>query len=75
MIAGNSAKPHGLNSEGLKRRQFEGEVTLELKRAYKSLYRHALSLEHALEVLDAQDCEQVGEMAAFVRASTRGIVR
>ncbi|MFT5176486.1 MAG: UDP-N-acetylglucosamine acyltransferase [Gammaproteobacteria bacterium] len=75
MIAGNPAKPHGLNSEGLKRRRFEREVTLELKRAYKSLYRHALSLEHALAVLDAQDCEQVGEMAAFVRASTRGIVR
>ena len=75
MIAGNAAKPHGLNSEGLKRRGFDAEVTRELKRAYKSLYRQALSVEHALEALDAQDCEQVSDMAAFVRASTRGIVR
>ena len=75
MIAGNTAKPFGLNSEGLKRRGFNREVVRELKRAYKNLYRRALSLEQALEALDAQDCEQVSAMSEFVRASTRGIVR
>jgi UDP-N-acetylglucosamine acyltransferase len=79
IIAGNVARPHGLNSEGLKRRGFDREVMHELKRAYKNLYRRALTLEQALEALDAQvdsgGCEQVGTMAAFVRASTRGIVR
>ena len=75
MIAGNAAKPHGLNSEGLKRHGFDAEVMRSLKRAYKSLYRNALSLALALDALDAQNCAQVGEMAAFVRASTRGIVR
>ena len=75
MIAGNAARPHGLNSEGLKRRGFNPEVMRELKQAYRNLYRRALSLEQALEALDAQDCSQVGAMSEFVRASTRGIVR
>ncbi|MFT5448227.1 MAG: UDP-N-acetylglucosamine acyltransferase [Gammaproteobacteria bacterium] len=75
MIAGNAARPHGLNSEGLKRRGFNSEVMRELKQAYRNLYRRALSLEQALEALDAQDSPQVGAMSEFVRASTRGIVR
>lgn len=75
MIAGNSAKPHGLNNEGLKRRGFAPEVRRELKDAYRNLYRRSLSLEQALEALDAQDCAQVAVMSEFVRASTRGIVR
>jgi UDP-N-acetylglucosamine acyltransferase len=75
MISGNGARPHGLNSEGLKRRGFNPEVMRELKQAYRNLYRRALSLEQALEALDAQDSPQVGAMSEFVRASTRGIVR
>ena len=75
MVAGNSARPHGLNSEGLKRRGFDREVVRELKCAYRNLYRRSLSLEQALAALDAQDSAAVRAISDFVRASTRGIVR
>lgn len=75
MIAGNPATPHGLNSEGLRRHGFDPEVMRALKEAYKILYRRALSLEQALEAMDAQDLPEVASMTAFIRASTRGLVR
>lgn len=75
MISGNGAKPHGLNTEGLKRRGFDREVVRELKDAYRNLYRRGLSLEQAVAALDSQDAEHVRAMSDFVRASTRGIVR
>jgi acyl-[acyl carrier protein]--UDP-N-acetylglucosamine O-acyltransferase len=46
-----------------------------LKEAYKNLYRRALPLEQALEAMDAQNLPEVASMAAFIRASTRGVVR
>lgn len=75
MIAGNPARPHGLNSEGLRRHGFDPEVMRALKEAYKNLYRRALPLEQALEAMDAQDLPEVASMTAFIRASTRGVVR
>ena len=41
--AGYDAKPHGINAEGLKRRGFSPEAILEVKRAYKILYRQNLN--------------------------------
>ena len=75
MIAGNSAKPHGLNTEGLKRRGFSGETVRGLKNAYRTLYRKGLPLEQALKSLDAEELAEVSVMAAFIRESSRGIVR
>ncbi|HYG13122.1 MAG TPA: acyl-ACP--UDP-N-acetylglucosamine O-acyltransferase, partial [Methylophilaceae bacterium] len=37
--AGYDAKPHGINAEGLKRRGFSADTVLQIKRAYKTLYR------------------------------------
>ncbi|MEO7345107.1 MAG: acyl-ACP--UDP-N-acetylglucosamine O-acyltransferase, partial [Methylotenera sp.] len=54
--AGYDAKPHGINAEGLKRRGFSAESILQIKRAYKALYRNNLSLEEAkLELAAMQD--------------------
>ena len=75
MIAGNSAKPHGLNSEGLKRRGFPAQTVRALKNAYRTLYRKGLPLEQALEAMGAEESEEVAAMVKFIRASTRGIVR
>jgi UDP-N-acetylglucosamine acyltransferase len=77
MAAGYDAKPHGLNLEGLKRRGFSPETILQIKRAYKALYRQSLSLEEAKQVLIgmAKDCPEVGLMSQFLEQSTRGIVR
>lgn len=75
MIAGNAAAPHGLNSEGLRRHGFDPAVVRALKEAYKNLYRRGLPLEQALDAMDAQQVPEVASMIAFIRASTRGVVR
>lgn len=75
MISGNPARPHGLNGEGLRRHGFDAELVRGLKEAYKNLYLRALSLEQALATMQAQGVPEVAAMIAFIRASTRGIVR
>lgn len=74
---GNTAKPYGLNLRGLKRRGFSAQAIEALKQAYKLLYRSGLTLDRALTEIDAlaARCPEVAELAAFVRASERGIIR
>ena len=77
MVSGHSAQPHGLNTEGLKRRGFSPETIAKLKQAYKTLYRSKLTLQEAIETLrmQAADCAEVGVMVEFLEKQTRGIVR
>ena len=75
--AGYDAKPHGINAEGLKRRGFSADAILQIKRAYKALYRQSLTLEEAksqLQLMHAQYPEII-LMSDFLAQSTRGIVR
>ncbi|TRZ57650.1 MAG: acyl-ACP--UDP-N-acetylglucosamine O-acyltransferase [Rhodocyclaceae bacterium] len=77
MAAGNTAKPHGINSEGLKRRGFSSAAIMSIKRAYKTLYKSGLKLEAAQAVI-AAECDNAAELALladFLAASGRGIVR
>ena len=46
-VSGNPASPHGINSEGLKRRGFSSAGIMAIKRAYKTLYRSGLTLDEA----------------------------
>lgn len=75
--AGNTAKPYGLNTEGLKRRGFGSDTLAGLKRAYKTLYKSGLTLEQAKQSLKDQlaDCPEVQPMLEFLEASGRGIIR
>ncbi|OAM52988.1 acyl-[acyl-carrier-protein]--UDP-N-acetylglucosamine O-acyltransferase [Methylovorus sp. MM2] len=75
--AGYDAKPHGINSEGLKRRGFSPEAMLQIKRAYKALYRNGLTLEEAKQEIAKQhvDCPELGILVDFLNHTTRGIVR
>ncbi len=77
MAAGEDAKPHGINAEGLKRRGFSPASITQLKRAYKALYRNGLSLEEAKSQLQEQlkNCPEIGILLDFLNISTRGIVR
>ena len=77
MVSGHMAKPHGLNTEGLKRRGFSGEALSELRRAYKIIYRSNLTLEQAMEQLEpsSQSCAEVKQLLDFLKGVTRGIVR
>ena len=73
--AGQPAKPHGLNSEGLKRRGFTPEQLATLKRAYKLLYRDGLTLQEALAQLDEMHAPEIELLTAFLRRAERGIIR
>lgn len=75
--AGYDATPHGINAEGLKRRNFPSATIAAIKRAYKTLYRNGLTLEEAKIALAEQskDCEDVQILLDFLNVSTRGIIR
>jgi UDP-N-acetylglucosamine acyltransferase len=75
--AGNMAQPFGINSEGLRRRGFSADTILELKRAYRTLYRKGLALEDAKRELEAQagGCAEVRPILDFLARSKRGIIR
>jgi len=77
MASGQSASAHGLNTEGLKRRGFSSELILELKRAYKIVYRKGLKLSDALEELSsvAIDIPEVAVFTDSIKNSNRGIIR
>jgi len=77
MIGGNPIGTHGINSEGLKRRNFTPETITALKRAYKTLYRSKLSLEEARVELGKQAAEtpEIQPLVDFLALSTRGILR
>lgn len=75
--AGYDAKPHGINAEGLKRRGYSADSILQIKRAYKALYRNGLTLDEAkIELAKMQSTTpEIGLLTDFLNASTRGIVR
>ena len=75
--SGNPAAPHGINSEGLKRRTYTPEQIENVRRAYKTLYKNGLLLEVARRELAAQGTlhSEVALLSDFVAASTRGIMR
>lgn len=75
--AGYDAKPHGINAEGLKRRGYSSESILQIKRAYKTLYRKNLTLEEAkVELVAMQEATpEIKLLTDFLSVSTRGIVR
>ncbi|QSP93451.1 acyl-ACP--UDP-N-acetylglucosamine O-acyltransferase [Marinobacter salinisoli] len=77
MASGQSAQPHGLNVEGLKRRGFSKEVLLTLRRAYKVIYRQGLTTEQAVEELSKSygDVVEVQPLIDSLRHAHRGIIR
>lgn len=77
MVSGHMAEPHGINSEGLKRRGFSREAIQQIRRAYKLLYKSKLRLAEAMEQVEllAVECQEVRLLATFVEETARGIVR
>jgi UDP-N-acetylglucosamine acyltransferase len=75
--SGYDAAPHGINSEGLKRRGFSVERIAAIKRAYKTLYRSSLTLEEARATLAEHSMEapDLNILLDFLAISTRGIIR
>ena len=75
--SGNTAKPHGINSEGLKRRGYAPQTINRLKRAYRTLYKSGLTLEEAKGELmqQVEECPEVKVLVDFLASSSRGIIR
>jgi UDP-N-acetylglucosamine acyltransferase len=77
LVGGNPARPHGINSEGLRRRQFTSGQLSTIKRAYRLVYTAGLPLAEAraqVRVLaDEQPVLQL--LADFLDTSERSIVR
>lgn len=77
MANGNSAKPHGINAEGLRRRGFDAEQIRAIRQGYKILYRQNLVLADALQSLHAL-AVQVPVIQLLIDSlvvSERGIIR
>jgi len=77
LVAGLPAVPKGINSEGLKRRDFSAEQIRNIKNAYRLVYRKGLKLSDAIEQIEAVVGEQQ-ELLPFLeslRSSERGITR
>ena len=76
-VAGHPCTPHGINSEGLKRRGFTPESIETIRRAYKTLYRSKLGFEEAKQAIAelARNVPQLEILAQFLVSTQRGIVR
>jgi len=69
--------PRGFNNEGLKRNGFSEAQRLNVKKAYKTLYRKNLPLNEAIEIMQAESDPIINLMAEFCIRSQdgRGIIR
>lgn len=76
-VAGFYAEPCGLNTVGMKRKGFAVETMLNLRRAYKTIYRKGLTVKDALEHLSkmVEECPEVQLFIDFIQNSERGLVR
>lgn len=77
LASGNPCAPHGINSEGLKRRGFSSPAIMAIKRAYKTLYKSGLSFDDAKLQIQSQlgEYPELQLLADFLATSQRGIVR
>lgn len=77
MASGNTAEPHGINAEGLKRRGHSAAAIAAIKRAYKTLYKSGLSLDEARTQITAASATQPAllPLAEFLATPGRGVIR
>ena len=77
MVSGNPGVPRGINSEGLKRRDFDVDQIRNIKDAYRVIYRNGLKLADAIAELEQRADEQseIRLLLDTLRSSERGIVR
>jgi len=76
-VSGSPAEAKTINMEGLRRRGFSADAINELRRAYKIIYKQGLTLDIALQRLEAMmsSSPEVQLLIDSLHASERGIVR
>jgi UDP-N-acetylglucosamine acyltransferase len=75
LVNGHPARPRGINSEGLRRRDFSPAAISAIKQGYRLLYKSRQRLEEALVAMRALGSPDVDRLADFVANSPRGFVR
>jgi UDP-N-acetylglucosamine acyltransferase len=77
MAVGQPAEPHSVNAVGLRRRGVTDAQILNVRRAYRVLYRSGLKLKIAMEQLEvaALTQEEIRPFVDFIKRSSRSIVR
>ncbi len=81
MVGGTPPGPHGINSEGLRRRGFTPTQITDIRNAYRILYRSGLSLEEAkselakAEAASEESAAHLNLMRTFLDTANRGIIR
>jgi len=75
--AGERAKLYGLNTIGIKRRNFTDSSIADLKKAYKILFRSKLTLKDAISKIksEIEPCDEVNYLIDFIEKNKRGICR
>ena len=81
LVDGNPLSVRGVNTVGLRRRDFSNERIAAIKQMHKLLYREGRTLESARAAIDAlaqsapEAADDVDRMSRFLAAATRGIAR
>jgi len=75
LAAGHPMRLYGLNKVGLKRNGFSPETVLELKRAYRLLFRSGLKMSDAIEraATELAPIPEVRMMLDFMQRGGRGV--
>jgi len=76
-VSGQPATPRGINSEGLKRRDFSANQIRNIKNAYRLTFRKGMKLADAIDEVTKLSKEQpeLGLFLESLRSSERGLVR
>lgn len=75
MVTGAPAEPRSINIEGLKRRAYSRDDIAELSKAFKLIYRRGLTLDEAIQELQALSSPAIKVLIESLVSSSRGIVR
>lgn len=77
IVGGSPTKPRGINNVGMERKGFSADSILQIKRAFKLIYKSRLKLEEAIEKLTemASESPEVEPIIEFLQKSGRSIIR
>ncbi len=76
-VSEGRSRPRGINAEGLKRRGFDEAALKQLREAYRILYRSELTLDAAIERLQAleETAPVIAPLRRFLQDRERSILR
>ena len=77
IAAGDRATLHGLNKVGLKRHGLSQNTLMQLKKAYRILFRIGLTVNEAVErvLAEVENVPEVLNLVNFIKSTQRGITR